>query len=233
MNTSANQSTRSGHLALFGATRGIGRHVLDQALAAGHHVTALVRDPTRLDVRHPHLRVRTGDVTELAAVSPVVQGADAVICALGAPARDRRGVRAAGTRQIVRAMEDHGVRRLLCVSVLGASETRASLPFLLRRIVFPLVLDPAVRDHEAQEQLIAASDTDWTVVRPPTLTDGPRTGRYAHGFGTDFGGLTMKVSRADVADFLLREIDRDRYVRRMPGVSYAKSSAAASLALTS
>ncbi len=207
-------------IALFGATRGVGRSFLELALVAGHHVTALVRDPSRLDLSHPGLALVTGDVTDPAAVRATIADADTVVCALGAPARDASRIRERGTAQIVAAMKDAGVRRLLCVSVLGARETRAGLPALYRWLIFPLFLRHAVADHDRQEQIIEDSGLDYTIVRPPNLTDGPVTGDFAKGFGTDMRGLSLKISRADVAGFMLEQAERDDYLRRTVAVSY-------------
>ena len=207
-------------IALFGATRGVGRSFLDLALAAGHHVTALVRDPARLDLSHPRLTLVTGDVTDPASTRAAIEGADTVVCALGAPARDGSRIRERGTVQIVAAMQHAGVRRLLCVSVLGARETRGGLPALYRWIVFPLFLRRAVADHERQEEVIEASGLDYTIVRPPNLTDGPVTADIAAGFGADMRGISMKISRADVAGFMLQRAERGDYMRRTVAVSY-------------
>ena len=214
-------TTKPLHITIFGASRGIGRHALELALQAGHHVTALLRDPNAV-AETPRLRVLRGDATNIADVREAVSGADAVVCAVGAPALSRSRVRSEATALIVQAMREQGIERLLCVSVLGAGEQRAALPFLLRRVIFPTYLRRPVAEHERQERLLRDSELDCTAVRPPTLTDGPRTGQYAHGFGVDFAGLTLKVSRADVADFLVAQLDDTRYSRRAVAISYAR-----------
>ena len=112
-------------------------------------------------------------------------------------------MRSEGTAHVIEAMRSEGCTRIIAISLLGAHETRAHLPFALRYLIFPLYLRRAAADHERQEDLLAASELDWTVVRPPHLSDGPRTGTYATGFGVDFEGLTLHVSRADVADYAL------------------------------
>lgn len=208
------------HVAVIGATRGIGRSFVEQALAVGHRVTVLARNPERFELRDARLSVVAGSATDLDAVRAVVRGTDAVVCALGAPALRRTRIRSEGTRRILEAMEAEGVGRLLCVSVMGVGDTREALPFFLRRIIFPTYLRGPVADHEAQERLIEASGVDWTIARPPTLTDGPRTGMFARRFGTDLGGLSLKISRADVAGFLLEQLDADEYRRRAVGISY-------------
>lgn len=207
-------------LAVFGATGGVGRELIALALQAGYDITALARDPARLD--DAQQRVVAGDATDYDAVRRTVTGADVVICALGAPALSRSKVRSDGTRQIVRAMEDEGVKRLICLSVLGAGGTREGLPFFLRYVIFPLYLRRAVAEHETQEAIIRKSGLDWTIVRPPTFTDGAVTGNYAQGFDNDMAGLSLKISRADVADFMLRQLGTDAHVHQSVGISYRK-----------
>jgi len=184
-------------------------------------VTAFARNATRLAVEHPKLNIVQGDVTDAAAVRDAVPDHDAVLCAVGAPAFVRTTVRADGTRNIVRAMERAGVRRLVCQSSLGIGDSRAvPLPFFVKRIVIPIALRHGFADHERQEQIIRQSQLDWTIVRPATMTDGDRTGVYRRGFADTTERLKIKISRADVADFMLRQLTNDSYLRRAPWVSY-------------
>ncbi|MCH9687398.1 MAG: SDR family oxidoreductase [Deltaproteobacteria bacterium] len=213
-------TTDTKNLVIFGATRGTGRRLLDLALAMGHRVTALVRDPTRLDLQHPNLRVLTGDATDSDDVMRAVTGQDAVLCALGAPALRKTSLRADSARLIVRAMETLGVRRLVSLSVLGVGSSHQLLPWHLKYLIFPLYLRKAVADHERQEAYIRESAVSWTIVRPPTLTDGEPTGDYRHGFADDDRTLELKVSRADVANFMMQQLDDSTYIRATPGISY-------------
>jgi putative NADH-flavin reductase len=222
-NPSSNRRTQ--RLTILGATSGVGRQLALLALDAGHHVTALVRDPTRMDICHDRLMVVSGDANDYAAVLAVVRGSDAVLCALGAPAFSSSKVRSQGTEHIVRAMQQTGVRRLICLSVYGAGDSREGLPFFLRYFLFPLYLRRPVAEHEIQESIIRQSEVDWTIVRPPFLTDGPLTGTYSHGFANDQEGLTLDISRADVAEFMLRQLDDRGYARHAVGISYARSAA--------
>jgi len=221
-NTNNSDKTTNNTLAIFGATGGVGRAAVEQALEAGHRVRALVRGSAdRLGVEHPNLTILSGDVTDELAVSRTLEGVNAVICCLGAPAMSKSKVRSAGTEVIAQAMKSAGIERLLCVSLLGAQESRKELPFFLRYFLFPFYLRRPAADHETQEQIIEATDLNWTIVRPPFLTDGPATGDYAHGFIKN-RGLTLKISRADVADFMLREISSSDYSHRAVGLSYAQ-----------
>jgi putative NADH-flavin reductase len=205
-------------LTIFGATGSIGRRLVEQALAEGHTVTAFVRDPGKLALQHANLKVIQGDVLDLAAVEKAVQGQEAVLCALGA---GRQGtIRSEGTRHIIQAMEKAGVRRLICQTTLGVGDSQGNLNFFWKRIMFGLILRQAFADHVKQENYIRQSRLDWTIVRPAAFTDGQRTGRYRHGFAATAKGLTLKISRADVADFMLKQLADKIYLHQTPGLSY-------------
>jgi len=203
---------------VFGATGSVGRQVVEQGLSRGHDVTAFVRDPSGLDVTHDRLMIFRGDVLEAASVEKVVRGQEAVLCSLGA---GRKGVvRSEGTRNIVRAMEGIGVRRLVCQTTLGAGESSGNLNFFWKHVMFGLLLRGAFADHEQQEAHVVGSDLDWTIVRPAAFTDGGRPGAYRHGFPPTKKGLRLKISRADVAEFMLDQLVDDEYLRQTPGLSY-------------
>lgn len=204
-------------LIIFGATGTVGRHLVDQALAQGHQVTAFARRPSALELDHPNLTRRAGDVLDRDAVADAVRGHDAVLIALGA---GRKGtIRTVGTRHIVHAMRRQGLRRLVCQSTLGAGDSRGTLNFFWKHIMFGLLLRQAYADHEAQEAVVRQSDLDWIIVRPAAFTDGPSTGAYKHGFPPTEKHLTLKVSRADVAGFMLRQLAGDTYLHQSPGLS--------------
>lgn len=205
-------------IAIFGATGRVGRETVKQALENGYSVTAFVRDPGKLSVEHPNLRFVEGDVLSSEPVKKAVQGQDAVLCILGAGSKGN--VRAEGTRNIIRAMEKAGVKRLICQSSLGVGDSRGTLNFWWKYIMFGLLLRAAYADHERQEKFVIQSDLDWTIIRPAAFTDGPHTGNYKHGFPGTAEGLTLKISRADVADFLLKQLRDDSYLRKTPGLSY-------------
>ena len=117
-------------------------------------------------------------------------------------------------------MEKLGVERLICQSTLGVGDSRGNLSFFWKRIMFGLFLREALEDHVKQEDHIKQSRLDWTIVRPAAFTDGEHTGRYRHGFRDDDRTTTLKISRADVADFMLRQLRDGAYHRRTPGLSY-------------
>jgi putative NADH-flavin reductase len=153
-----------------------------------------------------------------ASVESAVQGQEAVLCSLGA---GRKGtVRSEGTRNIINAMEKVGVQRFVCQSTLGVGDSRANLNVFWKYIMFGFLLRPAYADHVSQENYVRQSRLDWTIVRPAAFTDGKHTGQYRHGFpGTD-KTIKLKISRADVADFMLKQLIDDTYLHKTPGLSY-------------
>jgi putative NADH-flavin reductase len=207
-------------LLIFGSTGGTGRELLKQALGQGYNVTAFARDPARLDdITHPNLQVVRGDVLNPADVENAVARQEAVFCTIGSGAK-RTTLREGGTRNIVEAMRKTGVQRFICQSSLGVGDSRDNLPFFTKYIIVTIFLRHAFADHERQEAAVKQSSLAWTIVRPPHLRDGPRTGVYRHGFPTSDKQTKGKISRADVADFMLKQLTDDTYLHQTPGVSY-------------
>ena len=207
-------------LVIFGASGGTGRHIVEQALNQGYEVTAFVRNPEKLKLEQENLEVIQGDVMELAAVEKAVEGQDAVLCALGMPAMNKDKLRAKGTKNIIRAMKKNAVKRLICQSGLGIGKSRDILPFHYRAFILPLILRNVFADHEVQEQYIKNSGLDWVIVRPANLTDKQATGAYQHGFSKLAKSMTLKISRSDVAAFMLQQIKGNEYLHKTPAISY-------------
>ena len=206
-------------LIIFGSTGSIGKQLVLQALSLGHTVTAFARSKSKLqDIEHNHLTLYEGDVLDPASVEKAVKGHEAVLCALGAGRKGR--VRSEGTRNIIRAMEKAGIKRFICESTLGAGDSKDNLNFFWKHIMFGWFLKEAYADHELQEKYIKASDLDWTIVRPAAFTDGKATGNYQHGFSSKDKSLKLKISRADVAMFMLMQLTTDEYLKKTPGLSY-------------
>ena len=212
-------------LLIFGASGGTGRLILEQALQQGHEVTAFVRDASRLDIKHPNLRVQQGDVLDYKTIEPAMKEQDAVLSALGSPANKIGVIRSQGTQYIIQAMEKYGVRRFVCQTSLGYGDSTPVLdmtPFYFKYLIVPFILKKGFADHALQEEYIRKSGLDWVIIRPGNLTDGSLTGKYKHGFGYDDKTVTVKVSRADVADFMLKQLSDNTYLHKTPGISYAK-----------
>lgn len=205
-------------LLVFGATGGTGRALLEQGLAQGHQVTAFVRNPAALAAR-PGLTIVQGDVTDAAAVSRAVAGQEAVLSALG-PRGGGYGVLPGGVRNIVAAMGQAGVRRLIHVSSFGVGDSRAQMGWVARQIVVPLFLRKALDEKEIEEGIIRASDLDWIIARPGGLEDGPRTGVYRCITDLHEQVGQPRIARADVADFMLQNLADARFVRRAVGLTY-------------
>jgi putative NADH-flavin reductase len=203
---------------IFGSTGSIGRHLVVQALEQEHTVSAFARNPAKLELEHANLTAVQGDALDSTSVKRAVHGQDAVLCSLGAGAKG--AARSEGTRNIIRAMEKAGVSRFVCLSTLGVGDSRANLGFFWKHLMFGLLLRRAYADHVSQEDYVKESRLDWTIVRPGAFTDGNRTGVYRHGFpGTD-KTIEGKISRADVADFMLKQLTDRTYLRETPGLSY-------------
>jgi putative NADH-flavin reductase len=204
-------------IAVFGATGTVGRLVVERALHEGHEVTAFTRSAAGVTQRHERLRVVEGDVLDTYSVQRAVEGQDAVLISLG---NGRKGVvRAGGTKAVIDAMNRTGVKRLICQTTLGVGDSRGNLNFLWKYVMFGLLLRPAYADHVRQEQYVQASDLDWTIVRPSAFTDGPRTGSYRRGFPAEERGLSLKITRADIADFMIEQLTDTTYLRQAPGIS--------------
>jgi putative NADH-flavin reductase len=219
-------------LTIFAATGGIGRQLVDQAVTAGHDVTAVVRNPSRL-VGVP-VAVVAADLASAdpAVLQAAVEGADAVLSGLGPRSASDAGIAAPGTRAIVEAMAAAGSRRIVVVSAApvgtvpspGRPHPPRSDPgdgFLMRYLLGPgikRVLRRHYADLAVMEDVLRDSGLDWTVVRPPRLTDKPLTGTYRTAYGRNVrGGVT--ISRADVAHLMLTVLDQPGTVGQTVGIA--------------
>ncbi|MEV2253006.1 SDR family oxidoreductase [Streptomyces sp. NPDC050147] len=208
-------------LTVFGATGGVGGEIVRQALAAGHEVTAVVRDPSRLRARGEGLEVFRTDLTDSQSLRAAVAGRDAVLSGLGARKKADAGITTTVTRSVVRAMEAERVRRLVVVSAspVGPSPERQSLVDRIAGVLISKILKPVYDDLRAMEADLASSETDWTSVRPPRLQDKPATGVYRRVVGgTPPSGRF--IGRADVAHAMLAAVDDLSTVKQGVGVAY-------------
>ena len=207
-------------LVIFGSTGSIGSQVVQQALDQGHSVTAFVRNPAKLNVQHPNLNIFTGDVMNSALVEQAVIGHEAAICVLGSGKKLSGKVRSQGTKNIIQALEKAGVKRFICQSTLGAGDSWSNLNFYWKYIMFGFILRKVFADHQIQEQYVQNSNLDWTLIRPGAFIEGSITGKYRHGFPGKDRTSQLKISRPDVADFILKQLTNDTYLGKAASLSY-------------
>jgi len=203
---------------IFGASGQTGRELVAQALGLGHDVTAFARRPETLGRADGRLRVVQGDIIDAAAVTRAVEGQEAVLSALGAstPMRPYPAFRT-GVEHIIHAMQAGDVRRFVYLSFLGVRAAEEDLGFFLNHVAARL-LRHAIADHAANERTIRASRLAWTIVHAPKLTRGRRTRTYRGGEQIPIQAVVPSISRADAADFMLRQLADDTYVGRTPRV---------------
>jgi putative NADH-flavin reductase len=203
---------------IFGSTGGTGRNLVEQALSLGHIVTAFARIPASILIHDQRLTVLQGDVLDPAKVAPAIISQDAVLSALGSGLRAKNRVVSEGTKNILSTMKKFGVPRFVCESSFGVGDTYQDAS-MLSRFVFDTLLKKAFSDKEIQEEYIRRSDVEWIIVRPSGLTNGPRTGRYQVAEHMKLG-VGARISRADVADFMLKQLNDDTWLRKSPVISY-------------
>lgn len=211
-------------IVIFGAAGSTGRVLVEQALEKGYAVTAFDRQTQALiTIQNPKLSIVQGDIFNADQVEAAIAGQDAVLCVLGVRPGVTIPVCSKGTENIIAAMQKVGVKRFICQSafvVAALDGERREVSWILP---LSLKLFPKVRsmfaDKVIQEREVQQSDLDWIIVRPATLTDGPKTGNYKAGVPLSIG-LNAKISRADVADFLLKQVVDDTYLHRVPRLRY-------------
>ncbi len=206
-------------LAVFGGTGKTGRLVVEQALAAGHEVAVLARNPAKLTIQNPHLHMVQGDVQDTAKVLETVTGADAVISALGPTTNRPLFEVSKGMTNIIAAMRQSGARRLIVTAGAGVRDPMDTPKLMDNLIVVALKLlnGNVLKDMQQAVEQVQASGLDWTIVRGPMLTDDAATGTVrAGGVGKDIG---TRLTRADFAAFLLKQISDPIWSRKMPAIS--------------
>ncbi len=205
---------------IFGASGATGKHLVKQALDQQHHVTAFVRNLAKLEIKHDNLKPVQGDVIDYNAVDNAIRGHDAVISALGADSPFKYDqVVVEGMANIIKAMEANNVERLIYLSTAGVKESRKDAGFAIRYIA-PKVLRTEIAGHEAREKMIRQSHLKWTIIHAPTLTNGVQKKQYQSGENLKAISFLITLSRADVADFMLKQLTDNSYlcktVRLMP-----------------
>jgi putative NADH-flavin reductase len=192
-------------LVIFGSTGGIGSQVVEQALAAGHSVTAVARHPAAITLRHPLLEVLQGDVLQPRTIYEAVAGKDAVISAVGVRNRAPTTVYSEGVANIIQGMQSARVRRLMCVSASGLDPGPVWERLIAKPILWSL-LKEMYSDLVRMEAIVERSPVDWTILRPPALTNGRRTGRYQVAVNEHLR-RSLFLSRADLADYILSHLN--------------------------
>jgi len=206
-------------LAIFGASGRTGIPLMRQVLDSGYDVVALVRDPAKLPQQHDRLTLVRGDAMNPGDVEKTVQGADAVISVLGHRKDSPADMQTVVTRHILAAMQKYNVKRLVSLTGAGvdAPEDKPKLVNYLIKFALKTLSGKVLKDARQHAELIKNSDVDWVIVRAPMLNEGPYTGKYRVGWvGVN---TSARISRADVADFLLKQVTDNTYLRRMPMIS--------------
>jgi len=205
---------------VFGASGATGRELVKQGAEQAHTITAFVRNSASFDIKHSNLQLVEGNVGTRSSVEEAVVGRDAVICALGSRTLIRRDPAiVVGVHNIITTMELAGVARLI---YLSADSVRASRKNLnpVRTAFLSVILHNPTADHELNETMIRESHLDWIIVRPPKLTNGQHTGTYRSGEHLNSEAFIPRISRADLADFMLKQLTDDRFLRRTLELMY-------------
>lgn len=195
-------------IALFGATGGTGKEIITQALEQGHEITALVRDPQKITINDKRLKIIKGDVLIKDDVSKVVQGSDAVLVALGVKPPSKAKLVGPGTANIIEAMKAHSVKRLIVESAMFMDEAVRQSSFAIS-LMTKTFMKGLHADKLVQESAVRASGLEWVIVRPVGLSNGPKTGTYRSGEKLKLKGMFPTISRADTADFMLKQLQSD------------------------
>jgi putative NADH-flavin reductase len=203
---------------IIGATGVTGQILMREALEQGHEVTALARDPSAVAPEDHRPRVLQGNALDASSVEAAVAGQDAVLSALGTRSARPTTLFSESTQNLISAMNKQGVRRLVCITGVGAGDSKGHVGFLYDRIMLPFVVKNIYEDKTRQEEAIKQSDLDWVIVRPARLTDEPAKGEYNVFLGGSYTAKT--ISRADVVSFMLAQLTHDTYVHKMPVISY-------------
>lgn len=208
------------NILIIGATRGIGAQLLDQSLAKKLDITVLARNPASMESSSEHLRILPGDIADADAVNAAVEGQHAVCITIGqGPTRKPVTLFSQGTGNVIAAMKRHSVGKLICVTGIGAGDSKGHGGFFYDRIINPLLLKTIYEDKDRQEALVHDSQLQWVIVRPGFLTNGVRTETYRA--LTELQGITAgKISRADVAHFILTQLDSMTYSAKAPLLTY-------------
>jgi len=202
-------------IVVFGASGKTGTLLTNQALAAGHQVTVYVRRAGSILQQHPNLRVVVGNLNDDSKLKEAISGADACISTLGGNSLTKHTPEIiTGIDHIVTLMEQEGIKRFIYLSSLGAGESRYVMGLFIRLFIADIMLRVPLADHTTNEKRIANSKLQWTLVRPAGLTNGPKTGRLKHGSKNTVLKGTPQISRANVASFMLEQLNYTTYLNK-------------------
>lgn len=201
-------------IALFGATGKTGTLLLNNLLAKSHTVTALVRNPAKITLTSPQLKLVQGDTLILADVERAIEGCDAVISVLGLPSLKPSRLLTISVGNIATAMRTKGVKRIISMGSVGILNEMSGLPGM----IIGYILRNVLKDHRGAYNILHDSPLEWTVLRPITLTNGVATGHYRI-TETGLPKNSRSISRADVADFIVNILEQGTYIRQSPAIA--------------
>jgi putative NADH-flavin reductase len=206
---------------VLGATGEVGQHIVKQLLNRGHSVTALIRNPEKLKSVPTHMTVVRGDVLDWASLSAAVDGQDAVIYAVGTNSNGPTTLFSDSTRILLDLMQHSGVKRLVCITGIGAGETKGHGGFFYDHIIYPLFAKNRYQDKDRQEKMIRNSGLDWVIVRPAPFHEGGHNGPIQA--VTNVEGVTLRrISRQEVAQFVVDQLTDDLFLRQTPFIGHAR-----------
>ena len=207
-------------IVVFGASGNTGKQLVEQALAAGYEVVAYARNPSKLNISHEHLTVINGELSDAALIETAVKGTDAVLSALGPRGGSKNKPLTQGMRNIIAAMNNQGVRRLIMTSTLSAKDSKDKPDFRTKAMVnlVKTTMHAAYEDIVSVAETVRASDLEWTIVRLAILNNKPKSGKVKVGY-VGSGEVGTQISRADIADFMLKQIEDTKYLREAPAIS--------------
>jgi putative NADH-flavin reductase len=210
------------NIIIFGAAGGTGRALTEQALAEGYTVTGFNRNPNALKLQHPNLKMIKGDIFDPVVVEEAIVGQDVAFCVLGVRPGGTTPVCSVGTKNIIQGMQKQGVKRLMVQSSFAVAALDGEwreVPWIVPLISLFRKERAMFMDHVRQEEFVRQSNLDWIIVRPSRLTDTPRTGLYRVGEHL-YISPRAHIARADVADFMLKQVYHDTYIHKTPRLKY-------------
>jgi putative NADH-flavin reductase len=207
-------------LLVFGASGKTGQHLLSKALEQGYIVTAFARNPSKIKMLHPNLRIVQGNISDYKLIEDATKGQDAVLSALGAnsPFKFDQTV-VDGMENILKAMETNSVNRFIYLSFIGINKPCKDAGFLIQYIA-PKLLKSEIKGHQLRESMIENSHLQWTIVHAPTLSNVKPKNVYRVGENISSKGFVVSISRTDVADFMLKQVTGNDYLQKRARIMY-------------